>query len=114
MHLHFEAQHRIPTAAVVKPSGRLDLMVAADLKARIEALVADGFHQLVIDLDEVPFIDSSGLGALIGGLKAARGAGGDVRIARAHEQIRYVLRVSTLDGILTPYATVEDALAGYR
>ena len=114
MELYLEAPERTSSTAVVRPSGRLDLMVAADLKARIEALVSDGFHQLVIDLNDVPFIDSSGLGALIGGLKAARSAGGDVRIARAHEQIRYVLRVSTLDGILKPYPTVEDALEGYR
>ncbi len=113
MELELEPGPRGATA-VVRPSGRLDLVVAPDLKSRLEGLVKDGYYQLVIDLDKVPFIDSSGLGALIGGLKAARSAGGDVRIARAHEQIRYVLRVSTLDGVLTSYPTVEDALVGYR
>lgn len=99
---------------VVVLSGRLDLLAAADLKSRIQRLVADGWNQLVVDLGGVGFIDSSGLGALIGGLKAARVAGGDFRIARPAEQIRYILQVSTLDRVLTPYPTVEEALAGYQ
>lgn len=102
------------SAGVVQLSGRLDLLAAADLKSRLQKLVTEGRNQLVVDLDGVPFIDSSGLGGLIGGLKAARVAGGDLRIARPAEQIRYILQVSTLDRVLTPYGTVEEALAGYR
>jgi anti-anti-sigma factor len=102
------------STGVVVLSGRLDLLAAAELKARLQRLVADGWSKLVIDLHAVPFIDSSGLGALIGGLKAARVAGGDFRIARPGEQVRYILQVSTLDRVLIPYANVEEALAGYR
>jgi anti-sigma B factor antagonist len=108
----FDASGRKATGVVVL-SGRLDLLAAGDLKTRIQRLVADGWSQLVVDLHAVPFIDSSGLGALIGGLKAARSAGGDFRIARPAEQIRYILQVSTLDRVLTPYSTVEEALAEY-
>jgi anti-sigma B factor antagonist len=102
------------STGVVVLSGRLDLLAAPDLKSRIQRLVSDGWNKLVVDLGNVPFIDSSGLGALIGGLKAARVAGGDFRIARPAEQIRYILQVSSLDRVLTPYSTVEDALAGYQ
>jgi len=109
----FDARSPKSTGVVVL-SGRLDLLVAADVKNQIQRLVSEGWSQLVVDLGEVPFIDSSGLGALIGGLKAARVAGGDFRIARPPEQIRYILQVSTLDRVLTPYPTVEEALAGYQ
>ena len=102
------------SVGVVVLSGRLDLLAAAELKARLQRLVTDGWNRLVVDLHAVPFIDSSGLGALIGGLKAARVAGGDFRIARPGEQVRYILQVSTLDRVLTPFATVEEALAGYK
>jgi hypothetical protein len=54
-----------------------------------------------------------GLGALIGGLKAARLAGGDLRYTRPGEQARLVLELTRLDRVLRPYPTVEDALAGY-
>lgn len=99
---------------VVVLTGRLDLLAAADLRARLQQLVAEGKNQLVVDLEAVSFIDSSGLGGLIGGLKAARVAGGDFRIARPSEQVRYVLQVSTLDRVLTPYKSIDEAFAGYR
>lgn len=102
------------STGVVELHGRLDLVSAPEVKTRIQDLVADGWHKLVVDLCGVAFIDSSGLGALIGGLRAARIAGGDCRIARAPEHVRHVLEVSKLDRVLVPYASVEAALAEYR
>jgi len=65
--------------------------------------------RIVVDLSAVDFIDSSGLGALIGGLKAARQEGGDLRIACAGDQVKAVLKLTNLDRILAPYGTVEEA-----
>lgn len=101
-----------PGVAVVRLQGRLDLLSAQEVKTRLIDSVADGYARLVIDLGDVPFIDSSGLGAMISGLKAARQAGGDLRIARPGDQPRTVLQLTTLDRVLRPYATVEEALAG--
>lgn len=69
------------THVVLAPEGKFNLVAAPPLKARIDDLVAVGKNRLVVDLGAVDFIDSSGLGALIGGLKAARQQGGDLRIA---------------------------------
>ena len=113
MEYRFEASEQKSTGVVVL-SGRLDLMAAAELKAEIQRLVAEGWSQLVVDLRDVPYADSSGLGALVGSLKVARSAGGDFRIACPAEQIRFILKVSTLDRVLTPYFTVEEALAEYN
>src|SRR3954471_8162058 len=99
---------------VVKLNGRLDLLVAAEMKQRLNEAVSAGHRRLVVDLSEVPFIDSSGLGALIGGLKAARLAGGDLRIASPRDQARVILELTTLDRVLRPYATVAEAVAGYE
>lgn len=99
--------------AVVHLTGRLDLLSAADVKRRLAQAVADGYHRLVLDLGMVTFIDSSGLGAVIGALKDARVAGGDLRLARVGEQARLILELTTLDRVLRPYPTVEEALAGY-
>jgi anti-anti-sigma factor len=99
--------------AIVQPIGRLDLLAAPDLKQLLTDTVASGHHHLVVDLSNVTFVDSSGLGALIGGLKAARLAGGDLRIARPNEQARLILELTTLDRVLRPYATLEEACAGY-
>ena len=99
--------------AAVSLSGRLDLLSAAAVKQRLAAEVAAGHKKLVVDLGDVAVIDSSGLGALISGLKAARQAGGDLRIARPSDQARLVLKLTTLDRVLRPYLTVDEALAGY-
>ena len=58
-------------------------------------------------------MDSSGLGAIVGGLKAARNAGGELRIARANQQVLLVLDLTSLNRVLTPYETVEEASAGF-
>jgi anti-sigma B factor antagonist len=98
------------THVVLAPQGKFNLVAAPPFKARIDDLVAAGNARLVVDLHAVDFIDSSGLGALIGGLKSARQQGGDLRIAAAGAQVRAVLKLTNLDRILAPYATVEEAL----
>ena len=98
------------THVVLAPEGKFNLVAAPPLKARIDDLVAAGRIRLVIDLHAVDFIDSSGLGALIGGLKTARQQGGDLRIAAAGDQVRAVLKLTNLDRILIPHATIEEAL----
>jgi anti-anti-sigma factor len=98
--------------AVVRLVGRLDLASAEAVKQQLVQAVGSGYRQLVVDLDGVDFLDSSGLGALIGGLKVARVARGNLRIARPNDQVRLVLELTTLDRVLYPYGTVEEALAG--
>ena len=71
-----------------------------------------GSDRLIVDLGEVSFVDSSGLGAVIGGLKVARQAGGDLRIARPNQQVKLVLDTS-LNRLLNPYDTLEQALEGF-
>jgi anti-anti-sigma factor len=101
-------------AAVVRLDGRLDLMTAGDTKQRIVEVVAGGQRRLVVDMAKVDFVDSSGLGAIVGVLKAARQAGGDLRIARPTGQLRSILELTMLDRVLRPYETVEEALTGYE
>jgi anti-anti-sigma factor len=99
--------------AVAEMAGDLNLLCATDVRTRLAAAVNDGQRRLVVDLSQVGFIDSSGLGALISGLKSARQAGGDLRIANPGEQARVVLKLTTLDRVLRPYDSVEDALTGF-
>jgi anti-anti-sigma factor len=97
---------------VIRPQGRLDLVTAPAFRDGIRAAVAAGHAHIVIDLADVPVIDSSGIGALIGGLREARQAGGELRIAAAGEQLRTVLALTKADRVLKPYATVDEARSG--
>ncbi|MDR0482440.1 MAG: STAS domain-containing protein [Cellulomonadaceae bacterium] len=101
------------TYVVFVPEGKFNLVTAPLMKDRIDELLKDGKANVVVDLHAVDFIDSSGLGALIGGLKGARQQGGDLRIADAADQVRAVLKLTNLDRILTPFATVEEATNGW-
>jgi len=99
--------------AVIRLKGNLDLASGSVVRQRLTEAIAAGRRYLVIDLVDVPFIDSSGLAALISGLKTARLAGGDLRIARPGDQARVILELTRLDRVLRSYATVEAAVAGY-
>lgn len=96
--------------AVVQATGSLNLLTAVKLKQSLTRLVEEGIRRLVVDLGDVPFIDTSGLGALISGLKAARLAGGDLRLARADARARQLLNITSLDRVLTVHESVDDAL----
>lgn len=111
--MYISVQPQGGAVAVVAPVGRLDLQSAGILKERIGRTVETGHNKLVVDLASVTFVDSSGLGALIAGLKATRLAGGDLRLARPTDQASAILKLTTLDRILRPYSSVEAALSGY-
>jgi anti-sigma B factor antagonist len=98
-----------PSTAVLQPTGRLNMVAAPAFKDLVEETVAAGQVRIVVDLGEVTFIDSSGLGALIAGLKTARQAGGDLRIADIPEQVMTVLRLTNLDRVLRAHTTVAEA-----
>jgi len=71
--------------------------------------IAEGSARLVVDLSDVAFLDSSGLGALVACLKSARQAGGDLRIAAPSKQVMMVLQLSNLDRVLARFDTAGDA-----
>ncbi len=100
-----------PDVGVIRVDGRLNMVTAGQLKDTVTEAVAAGRQRLVVDLTKATFMDSSGLGALIGALKTARAAGGDLRIAGANEQVLMVLQLSNMDRILRPYETPESAFA---
>jgi anti-sigma B factor antagonist len=104
---------RVASAAVLQLQGRLTMVAAPQLRAEVEQSVRDARPRVVVDLTGVEFVDSSGLGALVAGLKTARQAGGDLRIAAAGEQVQTVLGLTNLDRVLRNHRSVEDALDGW-
>jgi anti-sigma B factor antagonist len=99
-------------AAVISPSGRLTVVTAPQLRTAVAERIAGGDRLIVVDLSGTEFVDSSGLGALVSCLKSARQAGGDLRLVAPTEQVTMVLRMTNLDRILQPRASVDDALNG--
>ena len=98
--------------AVVTITGRLTASGAPMLRNAVSDLIAGGEPNVAIDLSGTEFVDSSGLGALIGGLKSARGAGGYRRFPAVPEAVRTVLHLTNLDRVLRDYPTPESAFDG--
>lgn len=98
---------------VIAPTGRLDVAGAPALKDAVSEAVKNGQPRLVIDLEGVSFVDSTGLGSVIAALKQVRTSKGDLRLAAPNQQVKLVLELTTLDRVFPYYATVEDALTGF-
>jgi anti-sigma B factor antagonist len=104
-------------ATVVRPSGeRLDIEVASDFRAMLLSLIEQGHRRLVVDLSDVGFIDSSGLGALVSALKTLKRSdnSGDVRLARVQAPVVSLLEIIRLNRVFTTYPTVEQAVQSYQ
>ena len=96
--------------AMLTLSGRINAVTAPDLKAHLKRLAKGGHIQLIVDLTDVPFIDSSGLAALVSGFKAAREAGGTIKLAGLNEQTRTVFTLTMLDRVFEFYPDAGAAL----
>jgi anti-sigma B factor antagonist len=90
--------------------GSLDALSASDLKPEVVALGDSGAKKVLVDLDGLALIDSSGVGVLISLFKRVRGHGGQVCFAGVKAQPKEVFRLLRLDRSLDICATVEDAM----
>ncbi|MFC1500119.1 STAS domain-containing protein [Candidatus Zixiibacteriota bacterium] len=86
---------------------------ATSLHEKLHELIETGTRSVVIDLTDVDWMNSSGLGILIGGLSAIRKSGGDLRLASVTEKIEEVLRITKLDRVFDVYGSTEDAVTSY-
>jgi anti-anti-sigma factor len=89
--------------------GRLDAVTGPDLKVTFQRYIEQGFRKIIVDLQQVPFIDSSGLVALVSGLRLARAEKGDVVLSGMGPQVQTVFRLTMLDRIFPIHPTSNDA-----
>ncbi|HEX6393874.1 MAG TPA: STAS domain-containing protein [Acidimicrobiales bacterium] len=94
---------------VLTPVGELDAFTVSRFRQEV-AQIAGGSY-VVIDMSSVRFLDSPGLGAVIGAIRRVRELGGDVAVACNRPSVERVLRTTGFDGIVTITQTVEDAAA---
>jgi anti-sigma B factor antagonist len=97
--------------ALLSLSGRFNMVTAQPFRNEIAALVENGSIRVVVDLGGVTSFDSSALGALIGGLKTTRQAGGDLRLCSPTEQVNLVLRLTNMERVLICYDSAEKAFS---
>lgn len=92
---------------VIKAVGEIDAYSAPALTATIRKQILDGNHRLIVDLSGVPFLDSSGLGALVGGYKRTKAhPDGRFAVVGACKRFLEVLRITGLVRVLPVYETL--------
>jgi anti-sigma B factor antagonist len=98
-------------AAIVRLIGAADMNVTDQLRERLVGLVDSGQRMLVLDLAELKFINSMGLGAIIAAHLRCRHCKTEIRLVAPQPPIREVLRITRLDKLFPIFASLEEALA---
>ena len=96
--------------AILHPIGRMDVESSPIVRQTILDMVEQNIGTIVVDLSQVEFMDSSGLSALVSGMKALRRIDGRLNICNANAQIRTALRLTMLDRVLPVYDNPDNAL----
>jgi len=98
-------------AHVATVSGEVDLHSAPDLRAQLGELLTSTSPSLVLDLNEVGFLDSTGLGALVAARTSAGERGGQLALVCTQQRILKLFTITGLNSVFTIHPSVDDALA---
>lgn len=97
---------------VVSLYGELDVATSPELRELLVRLVGDGAERLVLDLEGVDFLDSTGLGTIISVLKRVRTHGGDLRLVSTQARITRLFEITGLDKAIPLLPSLDAAVAG--
>ncbi|CAM5501088.1 MULTISPECIES: STAS domain-containing protein [Streptomyces] len=95
---------------VVEVGGEIDVYTAPKLREQLVELVNDGSYHLVVDMEGVDFLDSTGLGVLVGGLKRVRAHEGSLRLVCNQERILKIFRITGLTKVFPIHQSVDEAV----
>ncbi len=96
---------------VVAVGGEIDVYTAPKLRDTITEVVASGSYHVVIDLEAVEFLDSTGLGVLVGGLKKVRAHDGSLRLVCTQDRLLKIFRITGLAKVFDIHDSADAALA---
>jgi anti-sigma B factor antagonist len=96
---------------VVTVHGEIDVATSPTLRERLIDLVNGGATRLVLDLEAVDFLDSTGLGTIVSLLKRVRTHGGDLRLVCTEARIRRLFEITGLDKAVPLHASLDDAIS---
>ena len=95
--------------AVLSVTGEVDVYTAPKFRERLIELVGQGKHHIVVDLEGVDFLDSTGLGVLVGGLKRLRSHNGDLVLVCTQSRILKVFEITGLTKVFSIFESVDAA-----
>jgi len=105
------SHHATDGIEVIDVQGEIDIYTASRLRELVIDLVGKGSYQLVVDLDKVGFLDSTGLGVLVGGLKRVRAHNGSLNLVCTQQRI---LKITGLTEVFGIYSSADQAIAATK
>jgi anti-sigma B factor antagonist len=96
-------------SCIIALSGEVDVYTSPRLKQEIIDAVDSGCLHIVVDLEKLNFIDSSGLGVLVSGLRRVKERGGSLRLVCTKDSILKIFRITGLDKVFPVFAAVDEA-----
>lgn len=106
------ATRSVSDHVVLEIGGEIDVYTAPRLRERLIEMVGEGARQVVVDLGRVEFLDSTGLGVLVGAHRRLRASDGTLTLVCPQERLRKIFRITGLDSVFEIHDSVEDATAG--
>jgi anti-sigma B factor antagonist len=103
--------HKKDGIEIVDVEGEIDVYTAPRLRELLIDLVNSGDYQLIVNMEKVEFLDSTGLGVLVGGLKRVRAHDGSLDLVCTQERILKIFRITGLTKVFGIHDTVDDAIA---
>ena len=98
--------------AVLEVGGEIDVYTAPQLRERLLEMISAGNKNVVVDLSRVDFLDSTGLGVLVGAHRRLRSGEGSLRLVCPHERLLKIFRITGLDKVFDVHDSVDNATAG--
>ncbi|HFE53382.1 MAG TPA: anti-sigma factor antagonist [Bacteroidetes bacterium] len=108
-------EERYGDVVVLAPKGKM--MGGPETQAlhdRVKQLIEEGVRKVVIDLKDVKWLNSSGLGVLMGAMTSLRNAGGDLKLARVTEKVQSLFMITKLITIFDTYDDVDEAVKSFQ
>ncbi|MBN2838307.1 MAG: STAS domain-containing protein [Fusobacteriaceae bacterium] len=94
---------------LVKIEGEVDVYTSIDLKKELSKYIEDGERSIIIDLDQVNYMDSSGLGVLVAVLKELKKVGGDLKLINLPLSVKKIFDLTRLTKFFSIYKNLEEA-----
>jgi anti-sigma B factor antagonist len=111
MELGLEVDDSRQPYTVLAVKGEVDVYTAPRLREKLVELVSQGKRQVVVDLEGVEFLDSTGLGVLVGGLKRLRSHDGDLSLVCTQPRILKVFEITGLTNVFSIFASADEAVS---
>jgi len=105
--MSFETTYQDGIAVLRITAGRLDAVVAPELKKEVSDIVSSGTSRIMVDLQDVKFMDSSGLGAIVASFKLT-GQKGDFVLCNMNEAVTEIFALTHMDSLFDIYSDAEE------